>query len=193
MNKLVLLLAAVIACVHSLPAVAASKFVLPKKAHNLSPGEVRKIYADHTWVWGQGGAYFGPNSKFIAVGIEGKNVSVATGRWLVTKGGRLCFDAYWSGRKFTGVKALTCFNHAQFNGQIFQAKGMSGKWYTIKSAAAKPDDMLNQVVAGDQVTCKFIDTAHLLKGHLSKAQLLDLAHMKKAGAACAAPKKEATT
>jgi len=193
MKKMVPLLVVAIACVPSVPAVSAVKSVLPKKAHNLSAGEVRKIYGGHTWIWGSGGAYFGPNAKFIAVGGEGKDVSVATGRWLVTKGGRLCFDAFWSGRKYTAAKALTCFSHAGIGGAIFQAKGLSGKWYPIKSAPPKQYDMLNQVVAGDKISCKFIKAADQLKHHLGTAQALELAHRKKIGTTCSVSKKGTTT
>ncbi len=193
MKRLVFLMVAVIASAQSMPAFSATKFVLPTKAHNLSPGEVRKTYSDHTWIWGTGGAYFEPDGKFIAVAGEGESVNIATGRWLVTTGGRLCFDAYWSALKYTAAKALTCFNHAEFKGQIYQAKGMSGKWYTIKSATPKAYDMLNQVVAGDQVSCKFIMSANQLKHRLNAAQVSVLARIKKDSNSCSVSKKGTVT
>ncbi len=189
MKKIALLLAAAVALAHSMPSAAVSKTVLPELAQNMSAGDVRKLYADHTWKWGTGGAYFGPDATFIAASGDGEDVSVAAGRWLVTSGGRMCFDAFWSGTKYSASRVMTCFNHAEFKGQFFQAKNLTGKWYVIKSAKTKPDDMISTIVSGDLVSCKFITAANQIKLNLNAGQLTELSRLKKANPKCAIGKK----
>lgn len=170
--------------VHSVGIAEAAKFVLPKKAHNMSALEVRDIYANRTWKWGSGGAYFGPNRNFYAVSGEGKKLSIGSGRWIVTNGGRLCFNADWSSSTYTFKNAMTCFNHAEYKGNYYQAKGLSGKWYSIKSAKQSPLDMISLIVPGDKVHCLYLNSGKLLKRHLSARQAGQLAELKASKITC---------
>lgn len=147
-------------------AYAESK-ILPKQARNMSPAKVRQIYSDHTWHWETGGAYFAKDGSFYAATGSGATLSTAAGRWLVTPGGRLCFIADWSMKSGLFRNVKSCFNHAEYNGQYFQAKGLSGNWYVIKSAKHKSDDMLNKIKTGDQVACQFLASEKKLKGKLA--------------------------
>lgn len=191
MKSQISILAIVTALVLDMRTAEAAKFVLPKNATNMSALAVSRIYADHTWKWGSGGAYFGPNRIFYAVSGEGKSLNIAAGRWLVTKGGRLCFNADWSSRQNVFKNIMTCFNHAEYRGNYYQAKGLSGRWYSIKSAKPSPQDMIRLIVSGDQVGCLYLDSARKLKHHLSARQTGQLAKLKKAKSACPVGKQAA--
>ena len=193
MKSIFLFFVASIAMVHSMAIAEAAKFVLPKKAHNMSALDVRHIYANHTWKWGTGGAYFGPNGNFYAVSGEGKKLNIASGRWLVTKGGRLCFNADWSSSNNTFRNAMTCFNHAEYKGNYYQAKGISGKWYSIKSAKQSPLDMIGLIVPSDQVNCLYLDSGNKLRRHLSARQASQLAKLKANKITCPVVNKPTTT
>ena len=192
MKSIFLFFVASVAILHSMAIAEAAKFVLPKKAHTMSALEVRHIYANHTWKWGTGGAYFGPNGNFYAVSGEGKKLNIASGRWLVTKGGRLCFNADWSSSTNTFRNAMTCFNHAEYKGNYYQAKGLSGKWYSIKSAKQSTLDMIGLIVPGDQVNCLYLETGKKLKSHLSARQASQLAKLKANKITCPVVNKPTT-
>lgn len=187
MKRFILVLVATIVAPQSAPNAEAAKFVMPKKAQTMLAFEVRRIYDKHTWKWGYAGAYFGPNGNFYAVSGKGKTLSIASGKWLVTRGGRLCFNADWSSASYTFKNAMTCFNHAKYRGNFYQAKGLSGKWYQIKSAKQSPQDMIELIVPGDQVNCLYLDSAEKLKHHLSAKQAVQLAKLKAIQDTCIKP------
>lgn len=193
MKKLMMILIAPLGMLHCVMNAEAAKRVLPIKAQNMTPLEVRQIYASHTWKWGSGGAYFGPNGSFYAVSGEGKTLSIASGRWLVTKGGRLCFNADWSAASYTSKNIMTCFNHAEYKGNYYQAKGLSGKWDLIKSAKPSPQDLINLVVPGDLMNCLYLDSGKKLKHRLSGRQASEFAKLKESKINCHVPSKPATT
>ena len=151
-------------------AEAASK-ILPKQARNMSPDKVRQIYSEHTWDWDTGGAYFAKDGTFYATSGAGETLSTAAGRWLVTPGGRLCFFADWLTKNSVSRNVKTCFNHAEYKGQYFQAKDMSGKWYVIKSAKPQSNDMVNKIKSGDKVACQFLASEKKLKRTLTSIRV----------------------
>lgn len=128
---------------------------LPKGASNMKPVEVRAIYNGKTWVWDAGGGYFATSKKFQAVAGKGKSLTTATGRWLVTRGGRLCFIADWTDRKKTYRNTKTCFNHAAYRGRIYQSKDLSGNWYVFKSNPTKASDAIKKVKPGNRIKSRF--------------------------------------
>lgn len=193
MKKLIMIIVATIGIIQFTLNADAAKSILPKKAHNMSAYEVRQIYASHTWKWGTGGAYFGPKAKFYAVSGEGKSLNIASGRWLVTKGGRLCFKADWSSSSSTFKNVMSCFNHAEYKGNYYQAKGLSGQWYSIKSAKPSHQDMIDLIVSGDQVSCLYLDAGKRLKHHLSANQASQLAKLNKSKVTCPVGKQPIAT
>ncbi len=172
-------IATLTAVLNTFDAAAAASKVLPKLARNMTPGMVRNIYSDHTWRWDKGGAYFAKDGTFLATTGSGKDRSTAAGRWLVTPGGRLCFRADWSQQTGLYRNVMTCFNHAAYKGHYYQAKGLSGKWYIIKSGTHKITDMLNKIVPGDQVACQFLAAEKKLKNKLSNSRAAKAAKLKK--------------
>lgn len=162
-KTLLLLFLTALATVNLVSFANASAKILPKQARNMNPFKVRQIYSEHTWVWGTGGAYFAKDGTFYATSGKGDALSTAAGRWLVTPGGRLCFFADWSNKTKVFQNVKTCFNHAEYKRQYFQAKDISGKWYVIKSVKPKSNDMFNMIKSGDKVACRFLASEKKLK------------------------------
>lgn len=132
-------------------AAEAANSKLPPGAKLMAPAAVREIYSGKTWKWQAGGGYFAANKKFHAVSGAGKKLTVAKGRWLVTKSGRLCFVADWTDRRATYRNTKTCFSHATHGGRIYQSKDLSGQWYVFKNNPAKRGDEIRKFRSGDTI------------------------------------------
>jgi hypothetical protein len=123
----------------------------PATAAALSATELTALYEDKTWLWPTGGGYVGPERKFSAWVEEGGVRTYASGRWLATNSGKLCFEATWG----TGKKAklvTNCFQHVRdADGNIYQRNVESGPWYVFKHKQLAEGDEFNKLVAGNKV------------------------------------------
>jgi len=123
----------------------------PPDAVPLSPSELAAIYSGKTWVWSNGGgAYTAPDGTFIAASIDGLKQSYANGRWFARSKGRLCWQATWYGR-YSGWPALSCFQHVQSNGVIYQRGYPKGTWGIFAHNPTLQYDGINYVKDGDLV------------------------------------------
>lgn len=143
-------------------AEAHAKNLPPKNAKELHPIEVIALYRGKTWQWETGGGYFAADRKFFAVAGSGKDLTYATGKWIVTENGSLCFIADWHDRKGVYRNTRSCFNHASADGKIYQASAKSGKWYLFKNRPAAPDDEFNKLKSGDLVSGRLAVVKKLL-------------------------------
>ena len=91
---------------------------------------LNEIYANKTWDWGAGGAYYSPDQTFIAYGDAPGNEYYATGRWYINYRGDVCTNAKWVGvgyRKFQ----ISCTRHRDVDGTIYQ-QNRSNVWYVFR-------------------------------------------------------------
>lgn len=140
-----------------LPAIALSATTAqaddqpPASAKALSATDLTALYEDKTWLWPTGGGYLGPQRQFSAWVEEGGVRTYATGRWLATNSGKLCFEATWG----TGKKAklvTNCFQHVRdADGNIFQRNVESGPWYVFQHKPLADGDEANKLVPGNKV------------------------------------------
>jgi hypothetical protein len=123
----------------------------PATATALSATDITALYEDKTWMWPTGGGYAGPGRKFSAWVEEGGVRTYASGRWLATNSGKLCFEATWGqGKK---AKLVTnCFQHVRDDeGNIYQRNLDAGPWYVFKHKEPDAGDEFNKLVAGNKV------------------------------------------
>jgi UDPglucose 6-dehydrogenase len=124
---------------------------LPAGAVALTAPELLALYGGKTWKWGEGGAFFEKELRsFKARTVNDTGGSTALGRWRITDAGELCIIADWMTATSTSP-AVTCWNHAQVRGDIYQRKLPDGSWYVFKHAVTEPGDQFNKLVAEDLV------------------------------------------
>lgn len=136
------------------PAMAAGDETRPPPgARTLSAFELLKLYGGRSWKWDAGAGFFdnGPNRQFAAYSVENNAITTANGRWLLTDDGKLCFSAKWENASGS-YPAVTCFQHAESDGQIFQRKLPDGRWYVFRHATPASGDEVNKLVPGNIVT-----------------------------------------
>jgi hypothetical protein len=119
----------------------------------VDPGDVRKLYADKTWFWSKGAAFFAATGQFRAWSGSGGNVAYAVGRWRVSEDGRMCFDASWYTKQGATVDT-TCFAHRRSGDVWYQKRDPSGAWYVFLSDPPRPDDEFAKLVNGDLIEAK---------------------------------------
>ena len=112
---------------------------------------VTKMYLGKTWVWPEGGGYFGPDKSLVAWSGAGDKATYAEGKWYVTSLGTLCMRATWFTHK-KGSPNLTCFEHRVDGMTILQKKLGAGSWYTFRSAPEVPTDEFAKLKDGDLVS-----------------------------------------
>ncbi|WP_296736158.1 DUF995 domain-containing protein [Mesorhizobium sp.] len=141
------------------PAQATAKpFVLP------SAFELQVLYADHTWNWKDGAAYFGKDRSLRAWVQGADSPSVGEGKWLVTNTGQMCMELAWRGKTYSNKSQRTCFSHRIDGGKIEQRKDPNGPWYSFKHAPEAASDEYKKFDQGDgkgaqfEAARKLIDT-----------------------------------
>jgi uncharacterized protein DUF995 len=122
----------------------------PANAAIPSAADLRQLYADKTWLWADGGGYFGPTGTFLAATGTGDKTNYAKGFWWTTDQGAVCFDAVWHTKDSAG-DAVTCFDHRRAGQVWYQKKAPSGPWYVFKSDPPKPADESAKLKPGDQI------------------------------------------
>jgi hypothetical protein len=120
----------------------------------LDPTYLRSIYADKTWMWKQGAAYFGKNGIFKARSRSKGVVTVAFGTWDIPADGRMCFSASWREVPDTNPSSEppvkeTCFSHSAKSRKIAQMREPDGKWYIFKHEKTDKGDEILKLRAGD--------------------------------------------
>ena len=125
---------------------------LPAGAVALTAPELHALYGDKTWKWGEGGAFFERELRsFKARTVKAAGGgSTALGRWRITDAGELCIIADWMTATATS-SAVTCWDHAQVKGDVYQRKLPNGVWYVFKHAVTEPGDQFNKLVREDLV------------------------------------------
>jgi len=138
------------------------------KGRELTTKELDAIYADRTWQWDDGAAYFrARNQMFTAWLNKGTKASYADGRWSVNDQGRLCFRATWyviGGNSTTS----TCFEHRSDDKAIYQRKLPDGQWYVFSHIPAASDDAVQKIQPGDRVSENLRQNKDYVGEHSSK-------------------------
>ena len=120
----------------------------------LTPAELVLLYADRTWIWENGAAYFAKDGRQLRAWTDGANASIGQGRWLVTKNGKLCMNAKW--KTLAGsTQGRTCFSHHRLGGTIYQMKDPSGSWYVFQASPAQPGQEYDKFKSGDTTAATF--------------------------------------
>lgn len=135
------------------------------KAKPLAAWEVEELFADKTWVWNVGAAYFKRSPReFTAYAQVGNTVSLGSGRWKVNDGGLMCWDAAWEssqldvegGNEDQGLQQTqdgdppNCFAHVRLDGTIYQKGEPNGRWNVLVGPDGK-----STLFSGDQVSEKY--------------------------------------
>ena len=120
----------------------------------VDPGDVRKLFADKTWLWPDGAGYFAEDGQFRAWSGSGEYAVYGVGNWWVNADGSLCFRASWY-TKHGATGNTSCFAHRLSGNVWYQRKNPSGAWYVFISDPAKPDDEYAMLKSGDLIEPKF--------------------------------------
>ena len=115
------------ACLFSSDAIADK----PNKKNLVSGKEVISIYNGKTWIWTEGGSYWGSGGKFEAI-WQDKAVSV--GKWYATNKGTLCYEAVWKSEAGDdGAELKRCWKHVRDSDDVLWKQDMNSKeWYRAK-------------------------------------------------------------
>jgi hypothetical protein len=116
----------------------------------LSQKELRALYANKSWFWKDGVAFFNPSGRFKAYTGSKSNPNTVTGGWGAYKNGKLCFSGKWKSGQWTSFDS-TCFLHKVVNGNIYQRRLPEGDWYIFKHAKSRKTDEYRKMVRGNYV------------------------------------------
>ncbi|MDQ3558088.1 MAG: DUF995 domain-containing protein [Pseudomonadota bacterium] len=121
------------------------------KARPMTAVELVQVYGGKSWMWSDGAGYLAPDRRFLAWSGAGDTATYASGRWLVTDAGRMCFKAVW---EYDGGSspALTCFSHRKDGSTIYQRKEPAGEWYVFRHSDASVESEYKKLQKGDAVT-----------------------------------------
>ncbi|MGX8008620.1 DUF995 domain-containing protein [Mesorhizobium sp. ORM8.1] len=129
--------------------------------------ELSLFYADRTWIWKDGAAYFGQNGRALRAWTSGADsASVAEGKWLVTNDGKMCMDLVWRGKSYTGKLQRTCYSHRVNGGNIEQRKDPDGAWYSFKRSPEGPADEYRNFQTGDTKGAELEETRKLVESKI---------------------------
>jgi hypothetical protein len=123
--------------------------------------EMQLYYADRTWNWADGAAYFAQDRRLRAWTAEQGSTSIAEGRWLLTNDGKMCMELVWRSKTYAATPVRTCFSHRIQDGNVEQRKDPDGGWYSFKHASDHPADEHRKFQEGDAKSIEF-DTARKL-------------------------------
>ena len=125
--------------------------------------ELQRLYTDRTWLWKDGAAYFGQTGRPFRAWTSGQDsASVAEGRWLVTKDGKMCMDAAWRSKSYKGKQQRICYSHRVRGGTIEQRKDPDGDWYSFKRSPEDLSDEYRKFEVGDTKGAQFEQTRKLI-------------------------------
>ncbi|MEO5759601.1 MAG: DUF995 domain-containing protein [Mesorhizobium sp.] len=120
----------------------------------LSAFEILLLYADRTWLWKDGAAYFAKDGRQLRAWTGGEGASIGEGNWVVRDDGKLCMDAYWTAR--TGsAKARTCYSLHKSLDTTYQRKDPDGLWYVFKAPNEKSTQEYANFKFGDNTAESF--------------------------------------
>lgn len=140
----------------------------PAEARPMSGYELYMLFRDKTWQWPDGaGLMETEGRRFTAIARSGEQSSWAEGRWIVTDGGRLCFDADWHNHSGT-YPDRTCFIHLLQDDTIYQRREPAGDWYVFKHAEPEPGDEFNKLVREDLVSTDLEEMRTNPRSHLQQ-------------------------
>ncbi|AZO24718.1 DUF995 domain-containing protein [Mesorhizobium sp. M1E.F.Ca.ET.045.02.1.1] len=124
--------------------------------------ELQLFYADRTWNWDDGAAYFAQDRKMRAFTSKPDSTSVAEGTWHLSNDGKMCMDLVWRSTASAATPVRTCFSHRVQNGTVQQRRDPDGRWYSFKHASEDPADELKKIQAGDTRDADFEKTRKLV-------------------------------
>lgn len=125
--------------------------------------ELQLLYADRTWVWKDGAAYFAQGDRRLEAWASGQDTaSVAEGRWLVTKDGKMCMELAWRSKSYAGKQNRICYSHRIQGGTIEQRKDPDGEWYSFKRSPENISDEHRKFEAGDTKGAQFEEARKLV-------------------------------
>ncbi|UCI06603.1 DUF995 domain-containing protein [Mesorhizobium sp. B1-1-8] len=124
--------------------------------------ELQLLYADRTWNWVNGAAYFGLDRRLQAWTAGQDAPAVAEGHWLVTETGKMCMELAWRSKAYTTKPRRTCYSHRVENGTIEQRKDPDGDWYDFKHATDAAADEHRKFEAGNTKGARFDEIRKLI-------------------------------
>ncbi|RWC57508.1 MAG: DUF995 domain-containing protein [Mesorhizobium sp.] len=125
--------------------------------------ELSLLYADRTWVWKNGAAYFAQGNRRLEAWTSGQDTaSFAEGRWLVTEGGKMCMELAWRSKSYTGKQNRTCYSHRIQGGNIEKRKDPDGEWYSFKQSPEDTSDELRKFEVGNTKSAQFEEARKLV-------------------------------
>ncbi|WP_245451842.1 DUF995 domain-containing protein [Mesorhizobium waimense] len=126
--------------------------------------ELQVLCQDRTWIWKNGAAYFAKDNRRLQAWTFGQDsASVAEGRWLVTKDGKMCMEAALAVQGHAGKLGRSCFSNRINGGNIEQRKDRDGPWYSFKRSPEEPDDEYRKFEQGDTRGAQFEETRKLVE------------------------------
>lgn len=117
---------------------------------SLSQKELRTLYANKSWFWKDGVAFFNRSGKFVASTGSKQKPNTVKGGWSAYKNGKICFSGDWKTGEWASFDS-TCFLHKVVNGNIYQRRLPDGDWYIFKHAKTRKTDEYRKIVAGNYV------------------------------------------
>lgn len=130
-------------------AAAAQGSAPPPAAATPTAFELQLFYADRTWNWDDGAAYFAQDRRMRAWTSTPDAASVAEGTWHLSNDGEMCMNLVWRSTTYAPKPIRTCFSHRVRNGIVEQRKEPDGQWYSFRHASGDPADELKKIQAGD--------------------------------------------
>ncbi|CAN7623252.1 DUF995 domain-containing protein [Mesorhizobium sp. LjRoot246] len=125
--------------------------------------ELSLLYADRTWVWKNGAAYFAQANRRLEAWTSGQDTaSFAGGRWLVTDGGKMCMELAWRSTSYTGKQNRTCYSHRIQGGNIEKRKDPDGEWYSFKRSPEGLSDEYRKFEVGNTKGAQFEEARKLV-------------------------------
>lgn len=125
--------------------------------------ELSLLYADRTWVWKNGAAYFAQGNRHLEAWTSGPDTaSFAAGRWLVTKDGKMCMELAWRSKGYAGKQNRTCYSHRIQGGNIEKRKDPDGEWYGFKRSPEDISDEYRKFEVGNTKGAQFEETRKLV-------------------------------
>jgi hypothetical protein len=123
--------------------------------------ELSLLYANRTWIWKNGAAYFAKDNRRLQAWTSGQDkASVAEGRWLVTAAGKMCMELSWRSKTYA-KQGRTCYSHRIQDGKIEQRKDPDGEWYNFKGPPEEADEY-RKFEEGDTKGAQFEETRKLV-------------------------------
>ncbi|PBB93832.1 hypothetical protein CK215_04835 [Mesorhizobium sp. WSM3864] len=117
--------------------------------------ELQLFYADRTWNWEDGAAYFAQDRRMRAWTSKPGSTSFAEGTWHLSNDGKMCMELVWRSTAYTAQPIRTCFSHRVLNGTVQQRRDPDGRWYSFRHASDNSADELKKIQAGDTRSVDF--------------------------------------